>query len=188
MIGHVFSIFVQINFFLFTARFRFCWIKPWPADVTGSLLAPQRSGSYPTCLPVLVDPGHGPLGRVTSAPLTSTSWPLLLSPHCLLFPDRDGADCVSLTASAAPFPQGAPLTITRLSAPTSSLWHTNARKAEKERKWGEEGTLGGRSMEGRWLRRSRCPALINMVMSSAMTSHRKARGQPHRKWNLIETH
>lgn len=33
-------------------------------------------------------------------------------------------------------------------------------------------------MEGRWLRRSRCPALINMVMSSAMTSHRKATGQP----------
>lgn len=69
-----------------------------------------------------VDPGHKPLGTVTSVPLTSTSWPLLRFPHCLLFPHRNGADCVSLTASSALIPQGAPLTMTRLSAPTGSLW------------------------------------------------------------------
>lgn len=111
-------------------------------------------------------------------------------PHCLLFPDSDGADCVSLTASAPPIPQGAPLTKGRLSAPTGSLWQLARGKSRRRDAEGRRAPWRGekRSIEGCWLRTGRCPALINMVMSSAMTSHRKATGQLHRKWNLIETH
>lgn len=91
-------------------------LKTWLTVVLVSSLVPLRSLSYPACLSVLHHPEHHPLGRLTSAPLTSASWPPLhFFSFCLLLPDRDGADCVSLTASAAPIPQGAPLTMTCLS-------------------------------------------------------------------------
>lgn len=74
---------------------------------------------------------------------------LFFFPHCLLFPDRDGADCVSLTASAASIPQGAPLTMTRLSAPTGSLWQLTQGK-QRRRNWRGGHLLGGR-INGRTL-------------------------------------
>lgn len=80
-------------------------------------------------------------------------WPLppglhSFLPHCLLFPDRDGADCVSLIASAAPIPQGAPLTMTRLSAGTDSPWQLTQGKQRRETEewrapWGE---INGRTL------------------------------------------
>lgn len=50
---------------------------------------------------------------------------------CLLLPDRDGADCVSLTTSAAPIPQGAPLTMTRLSAGEDSTKTGNTKQSKR---------------------------------------------------------
>lgn len=189
---------LQLKNFTFTVLFlhlsHFDLFHPNPGDLDDRLTSLALCWLHwccPTSLSTLGDPEHGPLGRVTSAPppdLYLLASPLFF-PHCLLFPDRDGADCVSLTASAASIPHGTPLTMTCLSAPTGSLWQPllgKWRRRESKRRrapWGR-----GWSMEGRWLRRGRCLVLINMVMFSAMTSHRKARGQPHRKWNLIETH
>lgn len=97
-----------------------------------------------------------------------------------------GADLVHPT-TAAPLPQGAPLTKAHLSTGTGSSRQPAHGKREKPESGGHLGAEGDQWKDV-GLRRDRCSGLINMVMSSAMTSRRKDRGQVHRKWNLIETH
>lgn len=110
-----------------------------------------------------------------------------LFPFRLRLPDRYDADCVSLTASAGLVLQGAPLTRPQLCLPISSMWTTDTRKAEKERSQSEEGTLERGSMEGCWLRTSRCRVLIWLCPQPWPQTGKKW-GRPHRKWNLIKMH
>lgn len=100
-------------------------------------------------------------------------WPLtpnLSFPFRLQLPDGYDADRVSQSALAALILQGTPLTNRHLCFPMSSMWQLTL---GKQRSRSAEGTLARDRLEGCWLRRSRCRLLINMVMSSAMTSDRK---------------
>lgn len=132
--------------------------------------------------------GHKPLGRLTSPLLTSVSWPLLLFPHCLLFLDRDEADCVeSNRLCSADSPGGAAHNDTFVCTNRLPVT-TNAMKSREGEKLRGGGCLGEDQWRDVHSGEADAVALINMVMSSAMTSHRKAQGQWHRKCNLIETH
>lgn len=129
-------------------------------------------------------------GFVTLDTILWGGWPQLCWPRptgVLRFPSpfdsffSTNSDCISSD------PQGVPL-IMQSFAHEQVLCDNKHTETGRERNQSEGVHFAQRSMVARWLRRSRCPVLINMVMSLVMTSHRKERGRPHRKWNLIEVH